>query len=153
MTDEALLSFNRPEVRDVGVPGGGGIATAATMALFYQELLHNPAGLWDAGGPRRRHRRGAQLLPRPAAPASPPTGALGVIIAGDDGKANRRGFGHTQSPRTFGHNGAGGQVAWADPDSGLSFSYVTNGRDRHPIREARRSVGITSRAAVRCVAN
>ena len=47
VTDEALLSFNRPEIRAVGVPGGGGIATAATVALFYQALLHNPDKLWD----------------------------------------------------------------------------------------------------------
>jgi CubicO group peptidase (beta-lactamase class C family) len=74
--------------------------------------------------------------------------ALGVVVAGDDGNANRRGFGHAQSPRTFGHNGAAGQIAWADPDSGLSFCYVTNGRDLNPIREGRRGIGLSSRAAV-----
>ena len=58
------------------------------------------------------------------------------------------GSGHPQSPRTFGHNGAGGQIAWADPESDLSFCYVTNGRDVNPIREGRRSIGISSRAAV-----
>jgi CubicO group peptidase (beta-lactamase class C family) len=63
-------------------------------------------------------------------------------------RRGRRGFGHTQSPRTFGHNGAGGQIAWADPESGLSFCYLTNGRDVNPIREGRRSIGISSRAAV-----
>src|SRR3984893_16551603 len=36
VTDDALLSFNRPDVRAVGVPGGGGVATAATVALFEQ---------------------------------------------------------------------------------------------------------------------
>ena len=34
-------------MRAVGVPGGGGVATAATVALFYQALLHNTDGLWD----------------------------------------------------------------------------------------------------------
>lgn len=33
-------------------------------------------------------------------------------------------------------------------DSGLSFCYLTNGRDVNPIREGRRSIGISSRAAV-----
>jgi CubicO group peptidase (beta-lactamase class C family) len=150
VTDDALLSFNRPEVRTLGVPGGGGVATAATLALFYQELLHDSTGLWDAGvlADATGTVRNSFLDPLVRVPACR---GLGVVIAGDDGKANRRGFGHTQSPRTFGHNGAAGQIGWADPESGLSFCYVTNGRDLHRIREARRSVGITSRAA-RCAA-
>jgi len=78
----------------------------------------------------------------------PANRGLGVVIAGDDGKAPFRGFGHTQGPRTFGHNGAAGQICWADPDSGLSFSYLTNGNDVHMLRQARRTIGISSRAAV-----
>jgi CubicO group peptidase (beta-lactamase class C family) len=73
---------------------------------------------------------------------------LGVVVAGDDGKSNLRGMGHTVSPRAFGHNGAGGQIAWADPDTGVSFCYLTNGLDQHVLREARRTSGIASKAAV-----
>ncbi|MGH9051176.1 MAG: serine hydrolase domain-containing protein [Acidimicrobiia bacterium] len=147
VTDEALLSFNRPDVRAVGVPGGGGIATAATVALFYQALLHDPGGLWDRDLLADATGRVRNSFPAPLLGVTANRG-LGVVIAGDDGNANRRGFGHTQSARTFGHNGAGGQVAWADPESGLSFCYLTNGRDLNPIREGRRSIGISSRAAV-----
>ncbi len=147
VTDDALVSLNHPAAREVGIPGGGGIMTAATMALFYQELLHNDAGIWDEATlrdttSRVRNNLGDILFNTPA------NRALGVVLAGDDGKANLRGFGHTQSPATFGHNGAAGQIAWADPDSGLSFCYLTNGRDMNVIREARRSVGLSSRAAV-----
>ena len=141
----ACSCTNRADVRAVGVPGAGGIASAATVALFYQGLLHDDAGIWDArlladvtGRVRNTFRD--PLLQVPA------NRTLGLIVAGDDGNTNRRGFGHTQSPRTFGHDGAGGQIAWADPESGLSFCYLTNGRDLHPIREARRTVGISSRA-------
>jgi CubicO group peptidase (beta-lactamase class C family) len=148
VTDDALLSFNRSDVRAVGVPGGGGVATAATVALFYQALLHNPDKLWDPDVLADATSRVRNSYPDFLALGAPASRALGVVVAGDDGNANRRGFGHTQSPRTFGHNGAGGQIAWADPDSGLSFSYVTNGRDVNPIREGRRSIGISSRAAV-----
>ncbi|MBA3653534.1 MAG: beta-lactamase family protein [Actinobacteria bacterium] len=150
VTDDALLSLNHPAAREVGVPGGGGVMTATTMALFYQGLLHNEAGIWDEptlrdATSRVRNNKPDLLMGTPA------NRALGVVIAGDDGKSNLRGFGHTQSPRTFGHNGAAGQIAWADPDTGLSFCYLTNGRDLNIIREARRSAGLSSRAAV-CVA-
>jgi CubicO group peptidase (beta-lactamase class C family) len=147
VTDEALLTLSRPDIRTVGVPGGGGIATAATMALFYQALLHDDAGLWDADVLADATGRVRNSLPDPLL-GVPANRGLGVVIAGDDGKAPFRGFGHTQGPRTFGHNGAAGQICWADPDSGLSFSYLTNGNDVHVLRQARRSIGISSRAAV-----
>ena len=73
--------------------------------------------------------------------------ALGLIIAGDEDR-NYRGFGHGNSAQSFGHNGAGGQIAWADPATGISIGYCTNGHDRNPIRQARRGIGISSRAAV-----
>ena len=56
VTEDAILAFNRPEFRAVGVPGGGGIATAADLALFYQGLLHGGA----AGGPQGLGRRDAR---------------------------------------------------------------------------------------------
>ena len=42
------LWLDRPAARAIGVPGGGGIMRAADLALFYQGVLHNPGGLWDA---------------------------------------------------------------------------------------------------------
>ena len=56
-------------------------------------------------------------------------------------------MGKTVSRGAFGHNGAGGQIAWADPATGLSFVYLTNGMDQHPIRQARRTTALASRAA------
>jgi CubicO group peptidase (beta-lactamase class C family) len=38
-----------------------------------------------------------------------------------------RGFGRTCSGKAFGHGGAGGQVAWGDPETGISVGYATNG--------------------------
>jgi CubicO group peptidase (beta-lactamase class C family) len=109
--------------------------------------LRNPGGLRDPDALADATGRVRNTFPDQLALGAPANRALGVVVAGDDGNANRRGFGHTQSPRTFGHNGAGGQIAWADPDSGLSFCYLTDGRDLNPIREGRRTIGISSRAA------
>ncbi len=146
VTPEALLSFNEPDRRALGVPGGGGVTTARNYALFYQGLLHNSAGIWDEAWledvtTHVRNHFGDPLFNTPA------NRTLGLVVAGDDGKANMRGFGKTGSARTFGHNGAGGQLAWADPESGLSFVYLTNGMDQHMMREGRRGVALSSIAA------
>lgn len=147
VTEAALLGFNDPIVRSIGAPGGGGISNAADVALYYQALLHNPGGLWDpavlASGTREVHGS----LPDPISHV-PSNRALGTVIAGEGREAVLRGFGHTVSPRAFGHAGAGGQLAFADPDTDLSFCYLTNGLDASPLREARRSSAIASRAGV-----
>jgi len=143
VTDAALVAFNRPELRSMGVPGGGGIATAADLALYYQALLHNPGGMWDpawlAAGTREVHG----TLPDPVYHVSS-NRALGTVIAGEGMDAAMRGFGRTVSPRTFGHAGAGGQLAFADPDVDVSFCYLTNGLDANMLRVGRRSAGIAS---------
>jgi CubicO group peptidase (beta-lactamase class C family) len=151
VTEDAILNFNNPEVRAVGVPGGGGIMSAASLALFYQALLHGNLGgrqIWsrDQLASSRRIRSGDLRDPVYGQLANR---ALGIIIAGDDDR-HIRGFGRGNSPETFGHNGAGGQLAWADPASGLSLAYVTNGHDRNPVRQARRGVAIGSLAAELC---
>jgi CubicO group peptidase (beta-lactamase class C family) len=148
VTDDALIGFNDPQTRAVGVPGGGGVTGAAELALYYQGLLHNPDALWDdevlADG--TGHVR--VQLKDAFGVASNRT--LGLIVAGD--QPALRGFGHTTGPRTFGHGGAAGQIAWADPDSGISFAYVTNGVDAHSIRVARRGVALSSLAGA-CAAD
>jgi CubicO group peptidase (beta-lactamase class C family) len=144
VTDEVVMRFNQPEVRQLGVPGGGGFARARDLAQFYQELLHNAHGIWeptilaDAIGTVRNS------LPDPM--GVPANRGLGVILAGDDGKSNLRGLGRSVSPAAFGHPGAGGQLAWADPATGISLGYVTNGYDRHQLREPRRGTSIASLA-------
>ena len=61
VTPEALLAFNDPAIRRVGMPGGGGVMRAEDLARFYQAVLHNPGGMWkpevlaDAIGNVRNH--------------------------------------------------------------------------------------------------
>ena len=147
VTDEALVSFNRPEIRAVGVPGGGVVTTATDLALFYQGLLHDPKGLWDPEVLADATGRVRCTLPDNLTSA-PANRTIGVIVAGDDAHVPLRGMGRTVSPRAFGHNGAGGQVAWADPESGLSFAFLTNGLDRHPLAHGRRGASLSNRAGV-----
>ncbi|MGH8012390.1 MAG: serine hydrolase domain-containing protein [Candidatus Binataceae bacterium] len=152
VVEELILGFNAPVVRESGVPGGGGIMTAGDLALFYQGLLHNPPV--DNGKPIWRPGVLSEALRVRSGDYTDPifkykcNRALGVVVAGDDGFANFRGFGKTNSPYAFGHGGAGGQIGWADPATGISLGYCTNGFDRNDIRQGRRGVAISSLAAI-----
>jgi CubicO group peptidase (beta-lactamase class C family) len=75
---------------------------------------------------------------------------LGLETAGDDDKADMRIGAGATSPGTFGHGGAGGQIAWADPATGLSFVFLTNTFDANVVRMYRRDAALT-RLAARCV--
>ena len=149
VTPEVLLAFNHPEAREVGVPGGGALMRACDLALYYQALLHNPAEIWkpdvlaDATGVVRSRvpERWTGI---------PANRSLGLILAGDDGYSFVRGLGRSVSAGAFGHPGAGGQLAWADPATGLSLGYCTNGLDQHVVREPRRGTAISSLAGL-CV--
>lgn len=158
VTPEAILRFNEPATRAAGVPGGGGVATAATMALFYQPLIN---GGVTASGARIMKAETIEFATQVRARAHHidqtlqlfdprlivnTNRALAVVVAGDDGFAFARGFGRTCSPRAFGHGGAGGQVAWGDPETGISVGYCTNGFV-DAIASARRVTAISSIAA------
>lgn len=152
ISEAGVLELNEPVTRAAASPSAGGITTAGDIALFYQALLNNgraydgtpiwqPEMLQEA----RRIRTGDLRDPYLGHLACR---ALGIAVAGGDGRANMRGFGRTNSPESFGHPGFGGQTAWADPATGISFAYLTNGFDRNDIREGRRQVALSSLAAV-----
>jgi hypothetical protein len=46
--------------------------------------------------------------------------------------------------------GAGGQISWADPVSGLSFAFCTSGAQRNPARQGAIGFRLSSLAAA-CV--
>lgn len=131
VTPEAIFNLNLPEGRRIGMPGGAGVATAAGVALFYQVLANGGVGangvrilapetIDFATTPRTDDRHRDPVFGHPV------NRAITVVVAGDDGLAAKRGFGANTSGRAFGHAGAGGQVAWCDPESGLSFCFLTN---------------------------
>ncbi len=150
VTEENVQRFNLPEVRRTGIPGGGAFANAHTLALFYQGLLSG--GRTADGAPiwRPETLAMAREIRNPDFTdivfGKRANRGLGLMIAGDRDRTYR-GFGHTNSDAAFGHGGAGGQIGWADPATGISIGYCTNGFDRDVIRQARRGVGISSRAA------
>lgn len=148
INEEILLAFNRPEVRAVGVPGAGGFANASDLALFYQALLLgglDGVEVWSEETlTSARKIRTGEL--KDMAFKQMANRGLGIILAGDEGK-EFRGFGEANSPQSFGHNGIGGQLAWADPATGISLAYLTPGHDRNLLNQIQRGVSISHLAA------
>ncbi len=151
VTPDAILRFNERATRAVGVPGGGGIGTAAGLAVFYQPLINGgvtadgthvlkPETIAMATRPRTKDFHVDMLFGKPI------NRALGVVVAGDPETMVYRGFGRTASPRAFGHGGAGGQIGWGDPETGISVGYCTQGFVDDET-QGRRGVAISSLAA------
>jgi CubicO group peptidase (beta-lactamase class C family) len=119
--------LSRPEILAAGEPSHSIVATADDLAGWYQALMTSP--LW------RREVVADALRVRVTLPVTGERGgtrsvpgnvALFVVVAGDDGLS--RGFLPTAcSPATFGHGGAPCQIGFADPETGLSFAFLTNG--------------------------
>ena len=128
---------NTAEFRQAGVPGGGGYATAAAMATFYQMLLGGALNGVRILSPRivsyvTRNHTGDRVDENFGIPMHR---GLGPHVRGTTPVI--RGLGAIGSPTTFGHGGAGSSYSWADPESGLSFTYLTNCRSDEPWHSAR----------------
>ena len=140
-----IVRYNESEVRAAGVPAAGAVGNAAEVALFFQELLHDRDGKWDRSVLADATQVVHNTLPDPYTRV-PANRTRGLVLAGDDGMESLRGFGPGVSPRAFASPGLGGQVAWADPTSGLSFAYLTNGIDADLVRAFRRSISLSKLA-------
>jgi len=126
------------EARRAGTPGGGGYATARGMAAFYQMLVQEG----QLGGTRVLSPRTIAYVTRNFT-GDRVDGYMGMAMHRGLGPHLRgttetiRGLGSLASPRTFGHGGVGSSYCWADPDSGVSFAYLTNSRVPDPWHSAR----------------
>ncbi len=115
-----LPDENDPAYRAAALPAATGIATADGLARVYASLI----GEVD-GGVRLFTPETMEL-----ARAERSAGADRVLVVG-----TRFGLGYMLhgsaspllSPGSFGHPGRGGALAFADPESGIGFGYVTNG--------------------------
>ena len=153
-TEETLTAlYNSTAFRAGGIPGGGGIMTATDLAMFYQALLDGGSAakepIWTHTTLdwARKVRSGKMIDPMTGQSANR---ALGIVVAGGKERIFR-GFARDNSEQAFGHMGIGGQVGWADPQTGLSFEFLTNGHDRDVWRAGLRAITMSTKA-VACVA-
>jgi CubicO group peptidase (beta-lactamase class C family) len=132
---------NDAAFRRAGTPGGGGYGTARAMAAFYQMLAQGGR----LGGVRLLSPRLVEYVTRNHT-GDRVDGYMGMPMHRGIGPHVRgltdtiRGLGSLASPRTFGHGGVGSSYCWGDPDSGVSFAYLTNSRLPDPWHSQRLDV-------------
>ena len=120
----SVSGMNDPQVRAQSFVSFGGIGSANSLAKFYAMLADG--GLWQD-----RQFFSAETLRWMTTTLSDgidkvfqiPT-AFAAGFMKDSRMAKRNIFG--RSTLSFGHPGAGGSHAFADPESGIAFAYVMN---------------------------
>ena len=106
--------MNSPAMRMASLPSLGAIATADSVARFYAMLATDGGGIFNdetletmrttlAKGPDR------VLIDETSFSAGFMTNEFGV---------------YGPSPSAFGHPGAGGSIAFADPEHGFGFAFI-----------------------------
>ncbi len=125
--------WNSPYWRDLGAPWGGAHSTTGDIAAFIESFLH-------PDGRVLRRATAAQMIIDQNGGLDHPHSFGWAVKPGM--------FGAGCSPRTFGHFGATGTMAWADPDTGLSCVLLTT----RPLVEPRDVLHIgVSEAVARAV--
>ena len=137
-SQHALAEENTAPYRRAGIPSSGGFATARGMAALYQMMANGG----QLNGTRLFSRRLIEFVTRnhtgemvDGGMGMPMHRGLGVHVRGTT--ETIRGLGTLATPRTFGHGGVGTSYCWADPDSGVSFAYLTNSRIPDPWHSQR----------------
>jgi CubicO group peptidase (beta-lactamase class C family) len=111
--------WNTAQLRRAVIPSSGGIGDARSLARLYAACVGDVDGV------------GRVLSPSTIAVASEPQvfgtdAILGVPSAWGLGFAVGPFLPQTAGPASFGHPGAGGSTAFADPDPSIGFAYVMN---------------------------
>ena len=119
--EDGRVSFNDPRIQGAEVPGANGVSTAASLARLYAACVSPVDG-------------------RPVLHATSLDDALRVQSSGpqlsgipDDGARWGTGFQLSSDPvqpmlgaTSFGHAGAGGQLAFGDREHEVGFAYLSN---------------------------
>lgn len=112
--------FNMQRIRAAEIPGAGGIASAEALATIWSATV--------------APTRGVKLLDADVIGAATRPRSEGISVFGGEPPYSRWGCGFQLDSEArrylddqcFGHDGAGGQVGFADPRHKIGFGFVTN---------------------------
>ncbi len=121
-TPELTHPFNRPAVHQAVLPASGAISTARDLARVHAALALGGA----LDGVELVRKESLDHATTPTNRRDEMDGTVGFPLRWGTGW-HMGVYGRGSSLRTFGHAGAGGQVAFADPDRRLAVAFLTNG--------------------------
>lgn len=120
-----VSGMNSPNSWSAGWPAMGGIGTAQALAKFYSMLANG--GEWD--GKKIVSSGVLSLIEEPLVVGEDKVLCLGNafsagLMKGRNDLMRRKLFGSSKS--AYGHPGAGGSHAFADPENSIAFAYTMN---------------------------
>ena len=124
----APSAMNTPALRSASLPSLGGIGTADSLARFYAMLAGG--GEWEGRRYFSPESLGRMTTPLTSGPdktlclETAFSAGFMMDVVDAHGRKLRGLFG--PSLTAFGHPGAGGSLAFADPENGIGFAYVMN---------------------------
>lgn len=127
----AELDWNDRDSLEVEVPAGNGVGTARAIARAYSAFAEGGTELGLTPETCARMTAPPEFpFPKDQILNLPVYYSLGYFRPGPNVW-----FG--SSPRAFGHPGAGGSFAFADPDAHVGYAYVMNKMDFHLVDDPR----------------
>jgi CubicO group peptidase (beta-lactamase class C family) len=116
-----VKTINTREWRGAEIAAANGHGTARALARLYGALACGGEvdGLHVLSAESIRRCYTEQSNGEDAVLLRPSRFSLGFMLP-------QPGMAHGRNPRNFGHSGAGGSLAYADPDARIGFGYVMN---------------------------
>ena len=111
--------FNSQKVHSAEIPGAGGISTAHGISKIWSSVVHETDGVRLLNDESIAHVTKVQSEGKPFTDLEPPYSKFGMGFQLDSAA---RGY---LTNSSFGHDGAGGQCAFADPEHKIGFAFVT----------------------------
>lgn len=127
------FNFNRRAVHAAELPAANAIGTARALAKLYAATIGEVGGF--------RLLEGATVDQATREQSNGPDEVLVLDTRFGSGFFLPCVFAPLMGPRSFGHPGAGGSLAFADPDRGVAFAYVMN-RMRQGLAADVRTAGL-----------